>query len=62
MHRKVIGMLDEQGFKPLSALKDDPSFAKLNWFAYFKLKTSLEKFRTRNPGLSLTNPKGLQLL
>ena len=31
-HLKVIDMLDKQGFKLLSVLKDDPGFAKLNWF------------------------------
>ena len=47
-------MLDEQGFKPLlSVLKDDPGFARLNWFTYFRLKTTLEKFGNRNPCLTL---------
>ena len=41
-------MLDENGLKPLSALKDDPGFAKLNWFCLFRLKTPLEKFSSRN--------------
>ena len=36
-------MPDGQGFKPLSVLKDDPRFTKLNWFTYFRLKTTLEK-------------------
>ena len=36
-------------------LKDDRGFAKLNWFTYFRLKTTLEKFGSRNPGLSLTS-------
>ena len=27
-HKKVIDMLDENGIKPLSVLKDDPGFAK----------------------------------
>ena len=29
---------DEQGFKPLSLLKDDPGFATLNWFTQFRIK------------------------
>ena len=29
-HTKVFDILDEQGFKPLFVLKDDPGFAKLN--------------------------------
>ena len=41
-------MLDERGFKPLSMLKDDPGFAKLNWFSLFRLKTPLEKFSRWN--------------
>ena len=41
-------MLDERGFKPLSVQKDDPGFAKLNWFSHFRLKTPLEKFSSRN--------------
>ena len=41
-------MLDENGIKPLSVLKDDPGFAKLNWFSLFRLKTPLEKFSSRN--------------
>ena len=52
-HKKVIDMLDKRGFKPLSVLKDNPSFAKLNWFSQFRLKTSLEKFSSRND-LTLT--------
>ena len=35
-------------------------FAKLNWFTYIRLKTTLEKFGSRNPGLSLTS-KGVTL-
>lgn len=54
-HKKVIDMLDEQGFKPLCVLKGDLGIAKLNWFTYFRLKTTLEKFSNRNPGLSLTS-------
>ena len=54
-HRKLIDKLDEQGFKPLSVLKDDPGFAHLIWFTYFRLKTLVEKFGKRNPGLSLTS-------
>ena len=46
-------MIDEQGFKPFSVLKDDPRFDKLNWFTYFKFKTILEKFGNRNSDLSL---------
>ena len=41
-------MLDERGFKPLRMLKDDPGFAKLNWFTHLRLKTPLEKFSSRN--------------
>ena len=48
-------MLDEQGFKPLSMLKDDPGFAKLNWFTHFRLKTILEKLSIRNPDLKMTS-------
>ena len=40
-------MLDEQGLKTLSVLKDDPGFAKINWFSYFRLKTSLDMFSNR---------------
>ena len=47
-HKKVIDMLDENEIKPLSVLKDDPGFAKLNWFSLFRLKTPLEKFSSRN--------------
>ena len=54
-YRKVRDVLDEKGFKPLSVLKDDPGFAKLNWFTYFRLKTTLENFGYQNPGLSLTS-------
>ena len=54
-YRKVRDVLDEKGFKPLSVLKDDPGFAKLNWFTYFRLKTTLENFGNQNPGLSLTS-------
>ena len=43
----IINMLDERGFKPLSVLKDNPGFAKLNWFSQFRLKTLLEKFSSR---------------
>ena len=39
-------MLDEQGFKLLSVLKDDP----LNWF-----KFQLENFKKQNLGLILTS-------
>ena len=46
-------MLDEQSFIPLRVLKDDPGLAKLNWFTYFILKTTLEKLGYWNPGLSL---------
>ena len=53
-------MIVVQGFKPLSVLNDDPGFAKLNWFTYFRLKTTLEKFGNQNPGLSLTS-KGVTL-
>ena len=56
-HKKVINMLDEQGFKPLSVLKDDPSFSKLNWFTHFRLKTTLEKFSTRNPHVRLRSKR-----
>ena len=42
-------MLDEQGFKPLSVLKDDLGFAKLNWFTYFGLKTKFEKIWLPEP-------------
>ena len=59
-HKKVIDMLDEQGFKPLSILKDDPGLAKLNWFTYFRLKTTLKKLSSRSPGLRLTS-KGVTL-
>ena len=52
--KKVIDMLDEKGFKPLSALKKDQGFAKLNWFSLFRLKTPLEKFCSRNH-LTLTS-------
>ena len=48
-------MLDEQGFKLLSMLKDDPGFAKLNWFTHFRLKTTWEKLSIRNPDLKLTS-------
>ena len=41
-------------------LKDDPGFAHLIWFTYFRLKTLVEKFGKRNPGLSLTS-KGVTL-
>ena len=41
-------MLDENGIKPLNVLKDDPEFAKLNWFSLFRLKTPLEKLSSRN--------------
>ena len=47
-------MLDEQGLKPISVLKDDPGFAKLNWFSLFRLKTPLEKFSSRNEGTHTT--------
>ena len=47
-------MLDENGVKPLSVLKDDPGFTKLNWFSLFRLKTPLEKFSSRND-LSLSS-------
>ena len=33
-HRKLIDMLDKQGFKPLSVLKDDPGSSNLNWFIH----------------------------
>ena len=39
---------DEQVFKSLSVLKDDPGFAKLNWFSHFRLNISMEKFSSRN--------------
>ena len=41
-------MLDEHGIKPLSVLKDNPGFAKINWFSHFRLKTPLEKFSSRD--------------
>ena len=41
-------MLDENGIKPLSVLKDNPVFAKLNWSSLFRLKTPLEKFSSMN--------------
>ena len=41
-------MLDENGIKPLNVLKDDPGFAKPNWFSLFRLKTPLEKLSSRN--------------
>ena len=47
-HKKVIKMFDERGFKPLSVLKNDPGFTKLNWFSHFRLKTPLENFSSRN--------------
>ena len=52
-HKKVIDMLGERDFKPLSVLKNDPGFVKLNWFSHFRLKTPLEKFSSRND-LTLT--------
>ena len=59
-HRKVIDMADEQGFKQLSAMKDDPGFANLNWFTYFRLKATLEKFCKYNLSPSLIS-KGVTL-
>ena len=47
-NKKVIDMLDENGIKPLSVLKDDPGFAKLNWFRLLRLKTPLGKFSSGN--------------
>ena len=41
-------------------LKDDPCFAKLNWFSHFRLKSTLEKFSTKNPDVRLTS-KGVKL-
>lgn len=41
-------MLNKQGFKPLSVLKDDQDFAKLNCFSHFRLKTPMEKFSSRS--------------
>ena len=49
-------MLDERGFKPLSVLKNNPGFAKLNWFDQFMLKTSLGKSSSRND-LTLTSTR-----
>ena len=62
-HKKVIDMLDEQGLKPISALKDDPGFTKLNWFSLLRLKTPLKKFSSwnnitlRSTGVSLPSVK-----
>ena len=36
-HCKLIDLLDEYGFKPLSMLKDDQGFMNLTWFTYFRL-------------------------
>ena len=47
-HKKIIDMLDENRIKPISVLKDDHGFAKLNLFSLFRLKTPLEKFGSRN--------------
>ena len=52
-HKKVINRLDEKEFKPLSMLKDDPSFAKLNWFSHFRLKIALGQLSTTNPDVRL---------
>ena len=41
-------------------LKDDPGFAKLYWFTYFKLKATLEKLSIRKLGVRLTS-KGVIL-
>ena len=54
-HCKLIDQLDKQGFKLLSALKDDPGFMNLNWFTYFRLKFQLENFKKQNQGLILTS-------
>ena len=40
-------MIDEQSFKPLTVLTDDLSFAKSDWFTYFKHK-KLKKINVRN--------------
>ena len=37
-----------QRLKPLSMLKDDPGFVKLNWFSHLRLKTPLKKLSSRN--------------
>ena len=47
-HKEVIDMLEEHGFQPLSALKDDQGFDKLNWYSHFIFKTPLEKYSSRN--------------
>ena len=47
-HRKVIDLLDHQGFKPLNELKDDPDFAELNWLSHFRLTNAIKAFGRRN--------------
>ena len=54
-HRKLIDLLDENGFKPTTVLKDDPGFMNLNFLTYFRFKLPLEEFKRSNPGLRLTS-------
>ena len=44
----MIDLLDENGFKPLNVLKNDPGFKIPNWFTYFRLKIPTEKFKRPN--------------
>ena len=53
-------MLDENGLKRLSVLKDDPGFAKLNFLSHFRLRTEVYEFSNRNPDVRLTS-KGVKL-
>ena len=52
-HRKLIDLLDENGFKPITVQKDDPGFMNLNFLTYFRFKLPLEEFKGRNPGGTL---------
>ena len=47
-YRKLINLLDHQGFKPLNELKDDPDFAEMNWLSHFRLTNAIKAFGKRN--------------
>ena len=54
-HHKLSDLIDENCFKPLAVLKDDPDFMNLNYHTNIRLKLQLEEFKRRKPGLILTS-------
>ena len=50
-HCKMFDLLDENGFKPLTILRDDPGFRNLNFLTYFRLKAASPGLQRKEPGI-----------